>query len=157
MTTQKVQIGYGNLFQLWDLDASPPMWVTVARVVDITPINYTRDAPDATHTESPDGFREFLPGLADGGEIGVTLKFVPDSYTTDMILATFTSKALQNARVLFADGDQDGSPMTCSTFTAPGIVTGFSAEAPMEDGQNATITYKISGKPSFVRASAQQE
>jgi predicted secreted protein len=152
--TTNAKIGFGNLFQILNVGASPDEWVTVAEVKSITPPSFARDAQDATHTESTEGWREFIPGLKDGGEISVELNFVPDSDTTDLILAQFASDDLSQVRILFADGNQAGPTPTCSSFTCSGVITGFPIEAPIEDGQTATITFKISGKPTFVRATA---
>jgi predicted secreted protein len=151
MTTQ-AKIGYGNLFQILDTTASPDTWTTVGEVVNITPPSFARDAQDATHTESTEGWREFIPGLKDAGEISAELNLVPDSNTMDLILATFDSDALQQVRILFKDGVQTGPTPTCSRFTCTGIITGFPLEAPMDDKMSATVTVKISGKPTFVRA-----
>jgi predicted secreted protein len=153
MTTE-ARIGYGNLLQLFDLTQSPEAWVTLGEVESITPPSFARDAQDATHTESPEGWREFIPGLKDGGEISATMNFVADSDTTQRIMATFDADTLQQLRILFNDGDQDSSPLTCSSFAISGIVTGFAIDAPIDNKHTATITVKISGKPVFVRATA---
>lgn len=145
-------IGHGNLFQMFDTVASPDAWVTIGEVKNITPPQFSRDAVDATHTESPDGFREFVAGLSDAGEMSCELNLVPDSYTMDLILGTFSTREPQQFRILFADGTQTGPSPTCSRFTANGIVTGFPLEAPMDDVMSATLTVKITGKPTFVRA-----
>src|SRR4026208_447525 len=121
--TTNVKIGFGNKFQLFDADASPPAWTTVAEVKGITPPAFARDAQEATHTESPDGYREFVSGLRDAGEISVELNFVPDSDTTDMVFASFDSDELQQVRILFRDGTQTGPSPTCSRFTASGFIT----------------------------------
>lgn len=149
--TTNAQIGLRNLFQIFDI-SSPGGWTTVAEVINITPPSIARDAQDATHTESPEGWREFIPGLKDGGEMSCELNFVPDSYTTDLILAQFASDELTQARILFADGDQISSPPGCSSFTCNGVITGFPTTAPLDDKMGATITLKISGKPVFVRS-----
>ena len=152
--TTLASIGHSNLFQIFDTAASPEVWTTVAEVGNITPPSYARDAQDATHTESTEGWREVIPGLKDGGEISVELNFVPDTNSMDLILAQFDSDELTQARVLFADGVQTGPLPTCSRFTCSGVVTGFKPEAPLDDKMKATLTFKVSGKPTFVRATA---
>jgi predicted secreted protein len=152
--TTLASIGHSNLFQIFDTDASPDVWVTVAEVRNITPPSFARDAQDATHTESTEAWREFIPGLKDAGEMSCELNLVPDSNTMDLILAQFDSDSLTQVRILFADGVQTGPSPTCSRFTCNGIVTGFPLEAPMDDKMSATVTVKISGKPTFVRATA---
>jgi len=153
MTTQ-ASIGHRNLFQIFDTSVSPAAWTTVAEVRNITPPQYARDAQDATHTESPEGWREFIPSLKDAGEMSCELNLVPDSNTMDLIHAQFDSDEPTQVRILFKDGVQTGPTPTCSRFTANVIVTGFPLEAPMDDKMSATLTCKISGKPIFVRATA---
>lgn len=150
--TTLASIGHSNLFQIFDTDASPDAWTTVAEVGNITPPAMARDAQDATHTESTEGWREFIPGLKDGGEVTCELNFVPDTASTDLILAQFDSDALTQIRILFADASTAGANPPCSKFTCNAVMTGFKPEAPMDDKMKATLTFKVSGKPTFVRA-----
>jgi predicted secreted protein len=149
--TTNARIGKKTLFQLLDTTVSPDAFVTIAEVINVTPPSLTRDAPDATHTESPEDWREFIPGLKDAGEVSATLNFIPDSDSFAQVLATFDSDALQQARILFPDGIQT-EPPTCSRFTMSGVITGLPIEAPMDAKMTAAITMKVSGKPVFVRA-----
>jgi predicted secreted protein len=152
--TTNARIGAGNLFQLFDQTVSPAAWITIGEVKNITPPSFARDAVDATHTESPEAWREFIPGLKDGGEITAELNLVPDSDSTEKLLGTFDSDELQQVRILFKDGVQTGPTPTCSRFTASGIVTGLPLEAPIDGVMAATVTLKVSGKPTFVRSTA---
>jgi len=153
--TTNARIGFGTLFQINDPSGSPPAgWTTVAEVKGVTPPQISRDAQDATHTESPQGWREFIPGLKDAGQVSIELNFVPDSDATTLLLGTFDLDTPLNARVLFPDGDQVSSPLTCSSWTFSAICTGFTPEAPVDGVMAATATFKISGKPTFVRATA---
>jgi predicted secreted protein len=149
--TTLASIGHQNLFQILDTSVSPETWTTVAEVRNITPPSYARDAQDATHTESTEGWREFIPGLKDAGDISCELNLVPDSNSMDLVLAQFNTDELVQVRILFADGTQGAVP-TCSRFTCNVVVTGFAMEAPLDDKMSATLTAKISGKPTFVRA-----
>ena len=101
------RIGHKTLFQLFDQTVSPAAWFTVGEVKNITPPSFARDAVDATHTESPEAWREFIPGLKDAGEITAELNLVPDSDSTEKLLGTFDSDDLQQARILFPDGTPD--------------------------------------------------
>lgn len=136
------KIGHGSLFEVNDTTQSPDAWVKVAEVVNITPPNFSRDAVDATHTESEDGWREFIPGLKDGGEVSVEMNFIPGAASTDLILDLF-NRDTGSFRITFPD-----SPATVWTFDA--FITGFEPEAPLEDKMSATATFKLSGKPSFL-------
>lgn len=155
MATQ-ADIGYGTILQIFDTVSSPPMgWVNVAEVTSITPPNMTRDAQDATHTESPGGWREFIPGLKDAGEVSAELNFVAASDTTALLIAQFDSREVAQARILFSDGDQEASPPTCSVWSFSAILTAFPPEAPVDGKMTAATTFKISGRPTFQRALGQ--
>ena len=143
MTTQ-AQIGHGSTFQInTSTVSSPDTWTTIAEVVSITPPSLSRDAIDATHSTSPEKWREFIPGLRDGGEVTLEVNFIPSGIGTAQIISTFNSDDLVNARINFPD-----SPATVWTFAA--FITSFEPEAPFDDKMSATVTFKLSGKPAFV-------
>lgn len=52
---------------------------SVHHVADITGPSVSRETIDVTDHESPDGFREYLPGIGDGGELVFDLFFDPDT------------------------------------------------------------------------------
>src|SRR5262245_53470402 len=97
--TTAAAIGYGTLFQLDTSGAGA--FTTMGEVTSITMANLTRDAIDATHMESAGGWKEFIPGLKDAGEVKIEMNFDPDSVTDGYIRATFASDALQTARIAF--------------------------------------------------------
>lgn len=143
MTTQ-AQIGHGTTFQInTTTNNSPDMWVTIAEVVSVTPPSLSRDAIDATHSTSPNKWREFIPGLRDGGEVTLEVNFIPSGVGTSTILATFTSDDKVNARINFPD-----SPVTTWEFLA--FITAFEPDAPFDDKMSATVTFKLSGEPAFI-------
>lgn len=142
MTTNAL-IGHGSLFKLLDSDLSPPAYVGIAEVSNITPFAIARDAVDVTHTESVEGIREFIPGLIDYGDASIELNFVPGSETDRKIRALFRTRALSAAQIEFPT-----SPVTVLQFNC--LATGYAPTAPTEDKMTATATFKISGRPTWV-------
>lgn len=140
MTTQ-AKIGHGSTFAI--KAGSPAQFVDVAEVTSITPPNMTRDAVDATHTASPDGWREFIPGLKDAGEVTIEFNFVPGSPSTQLLVDAFNADEPVECQITFPDG----SPATVWSFEA--IVTGLEFEAPVDDKMTGTATFKITGKPTL--------
>jgi predicted secreted protein len=140
--TTNAQIGHGTLFYLADA-SSPTSYSVLAEVTSITPPALARDAIDASHTQSPNAWREFVAGMKDGGEVSLELNFIPGSATTTRILETFSQNVSILAKIVFPD-----SPGT--TWSFEGIITGFEAEAPVDDKMSASLTFKVSGQPSFV-------
>lgn len=139
MTTQ-AKIGHGTTFAIQT--GSPLDYETIAEVTNITPPNLARDAVDATHTASEEGWREFIPGLKDAGEVSIELNFVPGSDSTDLLMEAFNAAEPVTCKITFPD-----SPATEWTFAA--IMTGFETEAPVDDKMTATATFKLTGKPTL--------
>lgn len=138
--TTNAKIGYGTTFAIQS--GSPLDYVTIAEVTNITPPNLARDAVDATHTASEEGWREFIPGLKDAGEVSIELNFVPGSESTALLMEAFNADDPVSCKITFPD-----SPATEWTFAA--IMTGFETEAPVDDKLTATATFKLSGKPTL--------
>ncbi len=138
-------IGFSTLFKSGN-GATPEVFATVAEVTSITPPAYSRDTVDATHEQSPYGFREFIPGLIDAGEVSFDMNFVPDSADVAAFLAELDasgSSAMKNRQIVFPDG---------SYFQFGAILTGFEPDAPIDDKMSASVTLKVSGRPTLVQA-----
>lgn len=132
------RIGHGVLFKVGN-GASPEVFTTVAEVTSITPPGMSRDAIDATHEESPEGWREFIGGLKDGGEVSLELNFVPGSATTILLMAEIEA-APGNKQIVFTTGE---------IFAFRALCTNLEPEAPMDDKMVASATYKVTGKPTL--------
>jgi predicted secreted protein len=144
------QIGHGTRFQMFDSEASPPAFATLAEVTNITPPALARDAVEATHTESPEKWREYIPGLKDAGEVTLELNFVPGGTAIERLLRSFNSDSADQCRIVFPDGSLDTSPPTATIWAFNALVTGVEPEAPVEDKMTASATFKLTGKPGFV-------
>lgn len=144
MTTNAL-IGHGTILAYGD-GGSPETFTALAEVNNISGPGMSADAPDATHMESPEGFREFIGGLKDPGEITVECAHLPGNATQDAstgVLSLFSSGAKTNWRITFPD-----DPATIWNFEA--VVTGFEPDTPIDDKMMLSITLKLSGKPAFL-------
>ena len=138
--TTNAKIGFGSLFEIFDNGD----YVTVGEVTNITPPPLSRDAHDATHTESTEGWREFIPGLKNAGEIKIEMNFVPSSASDALIREQFDSDSLTQCRIKFPAGI---SPAEALTLQA--IVTNYETTGPIADKMSASLTLKVSGKPTW--------
>jgi predicted secreted protein len=136
--TTSAKIGFGNLFKIGN-GATPEVFTTVAEVTGIKPPKMKRDTVDATHMQSPNGWREFIAGLKDGGEVSVELNFVPGSATTILLMAELDA-ALGNKQIVFSTGE---------VFSFTALCTDFEPTSPLDDKMSATAMYKISGQPTL--------
>jgi predicted secreted protein len=140
--TTNADIGYGTLIKK-RTSTGPDVYTTLGEQTAVNPPNLAADAIDATHSESADGYREFIGGLKDGGEVSLEMNYVPASTAETLILAGLGE--LDRYRVVFPDG---------SYVTYDAILTGFEPNAPIDDKMSATATWKVSGKPTMTAASA---
>lgn len=139
MTTEAA-IGHGITFKINNESA---VLTAIGEITSVTPPGISRDAIDATHSASPDGYREFIGGLKDGGEATAELNFVPGSTGHALLLAQFGADIPSVCEIEFPDG---------STFDFSAWLSNYEPETPVEDKMTATVTFKVTGKPTFTAA-----
>lgn len=139
------QIGYGTVLSFGN-GASPELFTALAEVNSLTGPGMSRETPDATHMGSPGGWREFVGGLKDAGEITIECNHLPRNATQDAttgVLAFFASGETKNWRIEFP-----GSPAVSWEFQA--VVSAFEPDFQIEEKLMLSITLKVSGQPAFL-------
>ncbi|WP_461365166.1 phage tail tube protein [Candidatus Darwinibacter acetoxidans] len=115
--------------------------VYVARLTNITPPELSRDDIDVTDHDSPDGFREFVPGLKQSGEVPLEGNLIPTDSTQTGLLAAVDIDEPEEWTIEFPT-----IPKLYIRFF--GYVKSFAiAEAPVEGVMKFTATIKATGKP----------
>lgn len=138
MAATEADTGYGVLLKVGDGGSPTEVFTTIDAEMRLqAPGGYSRDAVDASHTQSPDQFREYIAGMMDAGEVSLELNFVPSA--SDAIVALIVA-GKQNYQILF--------PGRC-TWTFSAICTAYQPATPVDDKMTATATFKISGKPTL--------
>lgn len=145
MAATKAKIGYGALLKRGD-GGSPEVFTTLLEVTKVGGPKYSRDAIDATHSESLDGHREFIAGLVNAGEISFEGNYVPRDSTQNQTTGILTE---------FANGDLRNWTLTlppvasqpAAVWAISGILTAFEPDVPVDGKMVYTGTIKISGKP----------
>lgn len=125
-------IGLETTFSV-ETAAGSDSFTDLARVTSITPPGESTDAIDTTHMGSPDGIREFIPGLTDPGECSLGLDWVPGA-ATDVFIRAWRDK--RRCKIRFPNG---------VTWEFDGFRTGYSGEVPLDDKLTAELTVKVSG------------
>ena len=110
---------------------------------EMTPPGTSRDSVDFTHFGSPDFFREFKPGLSDGGEMTMTYNLVPGLLDDAVIATHLASRAIDAWRVVFPNG---------AKLDFNGFATNHERATPMDDKMTGSATFKLSGKPVLTPA-----
>lgn len=115
---------------------------TVARLSSIGGLDLSADTIDTTTLESDGGYREFIAGFKDAGEVEVEGYFVPT-----------TGKGQKELYDLFESGDEEDFtikfPRNVAEWEFKGIVVGFSTSADLEDPLSFSASIKVSGKPKL--------
>jgi predicted secreted protein len=120
---------------------STPNFVALGELNDIQPPSPTKETVDTTHMGSTGGYREFISGLKDGGEVTFQINFIYADYL--IFKSNFEhDNNTRKYRVVFPD-----SPATYWEFDA--IVTDIPPNAPTADKVTADITLKVSGQSTF--------
>ena len=143
MAETDASIGYGSVFDISEDNGST--WTTLAEVFDITPPNDTVDEIDATHMQSPNRTREFIPGLIDPGEASFEMNFVPGS-ASDLKIASLKGAGTRvKCRITFPNS---------VSWTFSGWVSGYEPAVPTDDKMTATVTWRVTGSTVSTPAAA---
>lgn len=130
--------GYGAQFQ-YDSDGLGT-FVTVANVTTVNGMDLSRNTDDVTAHDSPDGWMEFIGTLKDGGEVSLDINYRPSDH--DTLSGQLDDEAARNYRVIVPSNPQ-------VTWSFAAIMTGFSFSLPTDGRSEGTLTFKVTGKPTF--------
>lgn len=139
-------IGLKTQMQIED-SSNPGTYLTIAEVLTITALSLSTESVDVTNMDSPDKFMEFIPGLRDSGEVSFDINYIFDEAThgsSTGILQDFVDveTTVRNFKIIFPD-------VGSTTWSFAGFVTGFTLNDPVDAAVTASITIKVTGKPTF--------
>lgn len=136
MAASAAQSGFGVTLTYLSAPSTP---TTIGELISFTPPSNTRETIDVTHHASPDGYREFIGSLRDGGEASATFNYTATGY--GILNTLFDSDDLAEYTATLPNGD---------TFVFDAIITEKPVDALEVDGKiTMSCTFKISGKPVF--------
>ncbi|WP_046501620.1 phage tail tube protein [Streptomyces odonnellii] len=131
--------GYGVQLKRGD-GADPEVFTAIANITNLTGPGLSRNTIDVTAHDSPDRYMEFIGGLIDGGDVSVDVNYNPAVH--DSLVADLEDDDPRNYQIVFPDP-------AATTWTVPGIMTGFEPSAPVDDKLSASLTFKVAGKPTL--------
>lgn len=133
---------YGSKLQAGDGASPTEAFTDVAEITKLTPPNLSRDAIEVTHLLSANGYREFIAGWRDGGEVSYEGNWLPldgtQDYTTGLH-SSFNTDTVHNWRVVIP---------TVVRIDFSGFVTAHEPDLPLEDRGTISGKIKITGKPT---------
>ncbi|MFD3657034.1 phage tail tube protein [Streptomyces sp. NPDC058620] len=131
---------FGTQLKRGDGTTPGEVFTAVANVTNVEDAGRTRNTIDTTAHDSPDQYMEFVGGLVDPGEVTIDVNYDPAAH--DTLEADFADKDPRNYQLVFPDADT-------TTFAFAAVMTGFSKSAPYDDKLTASLTFKVSGKPTI--------
>lgn len=129
--------GFGTLLKRGD-GTSNETFTTVLEVVNISGPGETLELIDATHMESPNAYREYIPSLLDSGEITFDLNFLPGNATQTVLRTDLTNRTKRNWKLVFTDS-------ALTTYVFAGYVTSHEPGAQIDDKLSCSVTIKVTG------------
>ncbi len=114
---------------------------SVAELNSIGGLDISADTIEVTTFDDVDGYRKYIQGLKDAGEVALAGYFKPGDINGQKALQT----ALDNGTLL-STAIQFPTALSCS-WAFSSIVTGFSTGAELEEAVSFEATLKVSGKP----------
>lgn len=111
--------------------------VAVALITNIGGPGLSADPLEVTNHDSPDGFKEYIPGLKDGGELSLEGNF-NNSAGQAALIADLKAGTIASYVITFPNS---------LAWSLEGFVTAFETTAPVEDKIGFSATIKVTSVP----------
>lgn len=129
--------GFGTLLKVGN-GATVEVFTTVAEVKSISGPNLSLEFAEATHMESPNGFREYLPTFKDSGDVTLECNFLPANTQHKQLTTDMVARTLRNFKLNWPN-----TGGTVWSFAA--YISGFSPSASVGDMLAASVTLRPTG------------
>ena len=125
--------GIGTIFNRWD----GAEWQPIAKIQNIGGPAMSRDTTETTTLDNVDGYRSFIGGLRDGGDVSIPMNFTKDGYLAAK--ADFEDNDKQKYQIVLPDAEN-------TTLEFDGFVTDLPLNIQLEEVISCDVTIKVSGK-----------
>lgn len=121
----------------------------IANITSLSGPSMSRETIDVTAHDSANKYMEFVASLIDGGEVTADLNWDPSdasldsTNTTTQLMSDLENTEPIDYEIAFPDG---------SKFAASLLITGFEFTANYDAKLEASLTFKVSGLPTFTAA-----
>ena len=114
---------------------------SIGEVTEIGDLDTSADDIEVTDYGSTDGYKEYIQGLKDGGELEVSGNFYPTDTGQSALISDINGGTVRTAVITL--------PNSVGTWTFSAYVKGFTTSTPIDGQVQFTATLKITGKPVF--------
>lgn len=115
------------------------VYAAIANITNFKGPNMKRNTDDVTAHDSPNRYSEFIGLLVDPGEIACDVNYDPADH--DSLVADFEDTEPRGYKLTY--------PLSSSEWAFTALLIGFEAQAPVDGKLAATVTFKVSGKPTI--------
>ena len=127
----------------------------VGNVMDVSGPNFARDVIDATSHSSPDDFKESIVGRWDGGEMTFDIEWDPQNTNHQFLVnQVTTSPAADDPKTYFLRFPSAPAKASFGSIEFKAHLVGFAPLGPVEGKLAASITLKVTGKPTITAVDA---
>lgn len=128
--------GVGTSFKR-ESDSSSGVFNAIAEVNSITGPGMTRDFIDVTNLDSTGGYREFIGGFRDGGNVTLNMNFTIDGY--NQMKDDFEDDDSHNYQIVLPDTE-------ATTLEFAAFVTDLPLSVTPDDKVTIDVTFKVTGQ-----------
>lgn len=139
----KQRIVYGATCE-WSSDGST--FESIAEVTGLVIPEVSVDYQDVTNLDSAGGFREFIPGLKDPGEISIPCGYVSATYSTAKGYQTNGTLVTFKTTLPTEEGFDDGDVFEFTGFVSPALETNN-----VGDPIGLTLNVRVTGNVTFTQ------
>ena len=145
MSTSSAVHAFGSFLKRGD-GGSPETFTTIAEILTLPFPKLSHETIEVTNHSSTGGWREFKPGLKDGGEFSIDVNYLPTdathNATTGMLYDLAANNGTRNYQIVMSNA-------LSNVWAFSAIVTGFEVDASIDSQLKATITFKVTGQPTL--------
>lgn len=114
---------------------------TVNELTSIGDLDTSADDIEVTDYQATDGYKEFIQGLKDGGELEIEGNFYPSDTGQSNLISDFNAGTTQEVVITL--------PGSIGAWTFDAYVKAFATQVPLDGKVGFSATLKITGKPVF--------
>lgn len=146
-TTSQAWLALGSLLEMGDGVTPVEGFTVIAEITDISKSGAKADTVDVTNMQSPSGYREFISGLRDAGELSLSANWITTDAQQIALQTKFDAGTKTNFKIVLPQSA--GGSTTPGEYAFAAVVTGLDFSlAPGKQG-TLSVKMKISGKPVF--------
>lgn len=131
--------GVGTSFER-ESDSSSGVYTAIAEINSISGPTMSRDTIDVTSLDSTGGYKEFITGFRDAGQVTLSMNFTLDTY--EQMRLDFVADDAVNYQIVLPDTGN-------TTLSFAAFVTELPLDIQPGDKITANVTLKITGEVSL--------